>query len=515
MKKEAKKALDKPTGIWYDYACSGGLAQLGERLNGIQEVSGSIPLISTNKEKTADWLSFLLSVFSEVPMTLPELVHTLAMAVAAAGGRAYFVGGYVRDRLLGRENKDMDVEVHGLTPEKLETILDTLGERTVMGASFGIYGLKHWDIDIAMPRKETATGRGHRDFQTEVDPFLGCEKAARRRDFTINAMMEDVLSGEVLDFFGGREDLANGVLCHVSPEHFGEDPLRVLRAARFAARFDFTVAAETVALCREMDLSALPRERVMGETEKALMKAERPSVFFTTLREMGQLSQWFPELEALIGVPQPPRFHPEGDVWSHTMRVLDHAAQLRDQAEYPVGFMLSALCHDYGKAVTTDPVSFHAYEHEKQGVPLAKSFLVRLSGEKSLTEYVCDQTRQHMRPNKMAEQSSRAKSWNRLFDECVCPADLLLLAKADYLGCGGTTREQYAPIEAVEREALEEYRELLKKPYVMGRDLLEAGITPGEGYRELLDYAHKLRLAGIEKDMALKQVLGMARRRKR
>ena len=448
-------------------------------------------------------------------MTLSELIHTLAAAVAEAGGRAYYLGGYVRDRLLGRENKDMDIEVHGLTPEVLEAILDTLGERTVMGASFGVYGLKHRDIDIALPRKETATGRGHRDFQTEVDPFLGCKKAAERRDLTINAMMEDILTGEVLDFYGGREDLENGILRHVSSAHFGEDPLRVLRTAQFAARFGFSVAEETVELCREMELSALPGERVMGELEKALMKAERPSVFFMTLREMGHLSLWFPELEALIGLPQPPKYHPEGDAWNHTMRVVDKAAELRDGAQYPLGFMLAALCHDFGKALTTEAETGHAYEHEKQGVPLVKNFIRRLSGEKYLREYVCDQSLQHMRPNKMAENDSRPKSWNHLFDESVCPEDLLLLAKADYLGCGGTREEEYLPRELRARQALENYRRLMAEPYVMGRDLREAGIEPGESYRELLHYAHKLRLSGIPREEALKQVLGMAKKMKK
>ncbi len=447
-------------------------------------------------------------------MNLPELIHTLASAVAEAGGRAYFVGGYVRDRLLGRESKDMDIEVHGLSPTALEAILDTLGERSVMGASFGVYGLKHWDIDIALPRKETATGRGHKDFRTEVDPFLGCEKAAVRRDFTVNALMEDVLTGEVLDFYGGKEDLVQGVLRHVSDAHFGEDPLRVLRAAQFAARFGFTVDASTVALCREMELSALPRERIMGELEKALLKAERPSVFFETLREMNRLSFWFPEAEALIAVPQPPRFHPEGDVWNHTMAVLDKAAALREQAKEPLGFMLSALCHDFGKAVTTELVKgeYHAYEHEKQGVALVERFIQRLTGEKALIAYVSNQSLEHMRPNKMAQQGSSRKSWNHLFDESVCSEDLLLLARADYLGCGGTTEAEYAPIEAQAHRALAEFREDMARPYVMGRDLQEAGIRPGKSYKELLDYAHKLRLAGIEKELALKQVLAMARK---
>lgn len=450
-------------------------------------------------------------------MTRSSLVHSLASAVAKAGGRAYYVGGYVRDRLLGQDTKDLDIEIHGLSPQTLEDILDTLGERTLMGASFGVYGLKHWDIDIAMPRKETALGKGHKDFRTEVDPFLGCKKASERRDFTINAMMEDVLSGEVLDYFGGQKDLEQGILRYVSAQHFGEDALRVLRGAQFSARFGFTLAAETVELCKTMDLSFLPKERVMGELAKALCKAEKPSLFFEALRESEQLDIWFPELKALLATPQSPRFHPEGNVWKHSMKVLDRAAVYRHQAKNPLVLMLSALCHDFGKSITTEYITgdYHAYEHESKGIPLIEDFLYRLTGERSLIALVSNLCLQHMRPNKMAQQNSSQKSWNHLFDQTLCPEDLLLLSKADYLGCGGTKSEDYVPLEARIREALSAFYADMAKPYVMGRDLKNAGIPAGKGYGELLAFAHKLRLAGVEKEVALKQVLAMAKKQRK
>ena len=202
-----------------------------------------------------------------------EMAKKIASEVERAGGRAYFVGGCVRDALLGRENKDIDIEVHRVPVETLEGILDALGERISMGASFGVLGLRHYDLDIAMPRAETATGFGHKDFAVSVDPFLGEEKAASRRDFTINALMRDVLTGEILDFFGGRGDLARGLIRHVNDRSFGEDPLRVFRGAQFAARFGFEVTPETRALCETMRVDALAGERVMGELEKALLKA--------------------------------------------------------------------------------------------------------------------------------------------------------------------------------------------------------------------------------------------------
>ena len=257
----------------------------------------------------------------------------VARKVSKKGGRTFYVGGFVRDALLHRENKDVDIEVHGISPKCLEEILDSLGQRISIGESFGIFNLKGYSLDIAMPRKEQLRGMGHKDFDIFVDPFIGTEGACRRRDFTFNALMQDVLTGEIVDHFGGQEDLERGILRHVNDESFAEDPLRVLRAAQFAARFDFRVAPETVNLCRSMDLRHLPRERIEGELKKALLKAEKPSIFFEILREMDQLDFWFPELKALIGLEQNPVYHAEGDVWNHTMMVLDQAAKLRGRVE--------------------------------------------------------------------------------------------------------------------------------------------------------------------------------------
>ena len=448
------------------------------------------------------------------------MARRVADAVAREGGRTYYVGGCVRDQILGRDNKDIDIEVHGVSVETLEGILDRLGERLTMGASFGIMGLRHYELDIAMPRREKAIGRGHRDFEVFVDPFIGPEKAARRRDFTMNALMQDVLTGEILDFFGGREDMKRGLLRHVDDNSFGEDPLRVLRAAQFAARFGFTVAEETRALSAAMDLTALPAERVMGELEKALLKAERPSLFFEELRRMGQLGVWFPELQALIGLPQNPAFHPEGDVWVHTMQVLDEAARLRAEAKEPLWFMLAALCHDLGKAVSTECIDgvLHAYGHEKLGLPLAEAFLHRLTRETKLTQYVLNMTQLHMKPNMLADCGAQTKSYMKMYDSAVCPEDLLLLARADHMGClapGGdrqALQDACAQTEDVLRQNLALYDERMRQPYLMGRDLIEAGVQPGPQFSEALAAAHKLRLAGRPREEQLKYALSLIRK---
>ena len=441
-----------------------------------------------------------------------SMAGELARLVSEQGGRAYYVGGFVRDALIHRENKDVDIEVHGISPAGLEGILDSLGQRMAIGEHFGIFGLKGYALDIAMPRKESVRGQGHKDFDIFVDPFIGTEAAARRRDFTVNALMQDVLTGQIVDHFGGCRDLDNGILRHVNDGSFAEDPLRVLRAAQFAARFDFRVADETLALCRGTTLQHLPRERVEGELKKALLKAERPSVFFTVLRQMDQLDIWFPELKALIGVPQNPVFHAEGDVWNHTMLVLDEAAKLRSRAANPYWFMLAALTHDFGKALCTEERDgvLHAYQHELLGLPVAEAFLRRITSESRCMEYVLNLAEFHMKPNTIAAAGSAVKVTARLFDQSVDPEGLICLALAD--DRGRITQSPAADHEAFLYERLAIFRETMSRPYVMGRDLIDAGLSPGRDFAEILAYAHKLRLAGIPKDSALKQTLAYARK---
>ncbi|MBQ6719464.1 MAG: tRNA nucleotidyltransferase [Oscillospiraceae bacterium] len=440
-----------------------------------------------------------------------KMARKVAQLVAEKGGRTFYVGGFVRDALIHRENKDVDIEVHGITPRELEGILDSLGQRLAMGESFGIFGLKGYSLDIAMPRKEAARGQGHKDFDIFVDPFIGTQAAARRRDFTFNALMQDVLTGEIVDHFGGVEDLKAGVLRHVNDESFAEDPLRVLRAAQFAARFGFRVAEQTVSLCSGMQLQHLPRERIEGELKKALLKAERPSIFFEVLRKMEQLDHWFPELKALVGVKQNPVYHSEGDVWTHTMMVLDEAAKLRDHASNPYWFMLSAVTHDFGKAVCTEEHDgvLHAYQHEIKGLPLAETFLRRITSETKLIEYVLNMVEYHMKPNTVAGARSAKKVTTRMFDQSVDPEGLICIALAD--DRGRITQTPATDHEAFLYERLEVFKELMTRPYVMGRDLIEAGLKPGVEFTEILEYAHKLRLAGVAKDSAMKQTLAYAR----
>ena len=438
-----------------------------------------------------------------------QLAHVIADRVHQRGGRVLFVGGLVRDRLMGLpEDKDVDVEVYGLRPEALQQLLSEIGDVYMKGAAFGVFGLRHSDIDIAMPRQERCTGRGHKDFSVYVDPFLPVEKAAARRDFTVNAMMQDVRTGEIIDPFDGQSDLHRGILRHVTDQSFPEDPLRVFRAAQFAARFEFSIADETMALMRTIDVSQLSHERVFSELEKALLKANRPSLFFETLRSCGQLTDYFPELERMQGVEQNPQFHPEGDVWVHTMRVLDQAASLRDKARHQLYFMLSALMHDLGK-ITSSQVQpdgrITSYMHPEAGVPLAEQQLARLTNDAKLTAYVRNMVLLHMRPCTLAAGQSRPKKTRMLFDESICPEDLILLSMADAFGCGENRHFGAGPYLA---ERLEDYYEIMKQPMVTGQDLIRAGYHPGEQFKDMLRFARQLHFSGLDREHAMKQLMG-------
>ena len=435
-----------------------------------------------------------------------NIAKEIASRVFKHGGTCYFVGGFVRDKLMGNFGKDIDMEVHGVTPDVLENILDGIGTRIETGKSFGVYNLCGYDIDIAMPRKEECIGRGHRDFKVDVDPFLGTEKAAIRRDFTINAIMENVLTSEIIDHFGGMSDVENKIIRHINKVTFVEDPLRVLRGAQFASRFEFKIAPETVELCKAMDLSTLASERIFEEMKKALLKSEKPSLFFESLREMEALDVWFCELSALVGVEQNKLHHREGDAWNHTMMVIDEAAKRRNNTQNPLWFMLAALCHDFGKAICTKEINgvIRALGHETEGLLLVEKFLKKITSDKQLIRYVLNMTALHMRPNMLYGQKSGIKATNKLFDEAISPEDLIQLAMCDNLGkIPGEAGEN---MEKFLSERLFVYNDYMSRDYVTGKDLLDMGIKEGAEFSKILAFAHKMRISGVSKENVIKQI---------
>ncbi len=443
-------------------------------------------------------------------MDVPERILRLAESVRAAGGRALLVGGCVRDALMGKQPKDWDVEVYGVEPARLRQLLDQLGDVNVVGEAFTVYKLGA-DLDVGLPRREHKTGRGHRAFFIEGDPSMTIEDSVRRRDFTINAILQDPLTGDIIDPFQGREDIEKKVLRAVAPETFPEDSLRVLRAAQFAARFEFEIEAPTRELCRQIDLSDLPSERIWGEMEKLLLKAQHPSIGFKCLFELGAIDQLFPEIKALIDVEQDREWHPEGDVFVHTGLVIDRARELIDDLPYPkqVTVMLAALCHDFGKPATTEFIDgrLRSRGHEEAGVEPTLSFLDQLNLH-TLDGYdvraqVVALVRDHLKPGEYFKKRGEVGdgAFRRLARRCEL--DLLYrVARADSLGRNAEwiPREKWYNAKAQEwfiaRARELEVESKAPAPILQGRHLLEIGLDPGPRIGEITKAVYEMQLDG-------------------
>ena len=411
-------------------------------------------------------------------------LSAIAGTIREAGGRALFVGGQVRDRLLGRPSADMDVEVFGLALDRVESILGAYGRTRTVGRSFGVLRIDGLDVDFSLPRRDNKTGPGHRGFAVEIDPGLDFAAAARRRDFRINSMGYDPLTREVLDPHGGRADLAAKRLRVTDREHFAEDPLRGLRAAQFAARFGLEPDDELVTLAAGLDLAELAPERVYGEIRKLLLLGDRPAIGFEFLRRTG-LVGFFPELAALVGVPQDPCWHPEGDVWNHTMLALDRAAALRDGGGGDdEALMFAVLCHDFGKPVVTE--ALRSPGHDRAGVEPARCFLRRLRAPERLVVRVCALVRDHLAPAAFVRNGAGPRAYRRLARRLeAAGTDLEVLARvatADLLGRTtpaartGECRETAVFLDRA-RAALPGLAPIA--PAVQGRHLIARGFEPG------------------------------------
>ena len=409
----------------------------------------------------------------------------IAKTVRDAGGRALVVGGWVRDHLLGVRSKDVDIEVFGLDVERIEALLAGFGRVHSVGRAFGVFRVGGIDVDFSLPRRDSKRGPGHRGFDVTPDPTLDFAEAARRRDLTVNSIGIDPLTGEVLDPHGGRRDLERRVLRATDPERFPEDPLRGLRVTQLAARLEMTPDQELVALCRSLDPRELSGERVFDEFEKLLLRAATPSIGFRVLEDTGQL-RFFPELDALRGVPQDPEWHPEGDVWVHTLMVLDAAASLRGDKADPgahgldhparaltaaavpsdfdehgprrttsrvadsarphdgdredLALMLAALCHDLGKPATTERVDgrIRSYRHDAEGVAPTRVLLGRMRTPGALADKVAALVEHHLAPALFVRNQATAKGYRRLarkLERAGVSIELLVrVARADHFG---------------------------------------------------------------------------------
>ena len=426
------------------------------------------------------------------------MITTIARDIANQGGRVFYTGGFVRDYLLQDEapnGKDIDLEVFGLDKAKLISVLSTYGQPIEVGKSFPVIKISHHpEWDFTLPEK----------------PQISYQEACARRDFTINAMIMDVLTGEILDFFGGKEDLENKLIRHTTENVFKKDPLRTYRAVQLAARFGFSIDAATLELMKQTNLDNIKPERILEELRKLLLLASQPSLGLSYMQETGMLKRRHPMLFRLVGCEQSPLNHPEGDVWQHTLQVVDICARLKEQSQDPEVLMFAALLHDLGKPATTciRNGKITAYGHDLEGEKLARIFLNQLNASKSLIAGVSKLVREHMHPvllYKSREQVSD-KAIRKLVNR-VNVRELLLLAEADFKGRG--KERDFEPVQEwlmgrISRLGLDPEQGIT--PYVQGRDLIALGLKPGTNFRKILDQCFEMQLEGKSRQEILKWV---------
>jgi tRNA nucleotidyltransferase (CCA-adding enzyme) len=452
----------------------------------------------------------------------PPRVLELARELERAGARTFMVGGWVRDRVAQRlcgespasAEGEIDLEVYHLAAPRLAEVLSRFGRVNLVGESFAVYrvspdsgkgeaaGPPHFDVSL--PRKDSKVAPGHRGFAVTGDPDLPLREATRRRDFTVNALLYDPLADELVDLWGGEADLKAGVLRAVDPATFVEDSLRVLRAIQLAARLEFEIEPGTVALCREVPLGDLPAERVWGEMEKLLLKAKRPSLGLHWADRLGVVDKIFPELAALKGCPQDPEWHPEGDVWVHTLLSLDKAVHELEglEKERRLAVMLAVLCHDFGKPSTTAMLDgrLRSYEHEAAGVEPTLAFLDRLNVHTlegyDLREQVVQLVAHHLTPSHFHKNRDHVGdgAFRRLARKLE-PELLYRVSRADCLGRTGefSTEAQDWFIVKVRSLGVEQRP---PSPILMGRHLLEMGLEPGPLIGKVTRAVYEMQLDG-------------------
>jgi tRNA nucleotidyltransferase (CCA-adding enzyme) len=441
-----------------------------------------------------------------------EPIMPIIDAISQKGGRALLVGGAVRDFFLPTSSKDWDLEVYGLDPETLTWVLNTFGRVDVVGMSFGVLkvsmenGIK---LDVSIPRRENKVGQGHRGFLVQPDPSMTPYEAAGRRDYTMNALAYDPTSQEILDFFGGREDILARRLRHTS-RAFSEDPLRVLRGVQFAARFGMWMDPTTTRLCALMvlDEADLAQERIWGEWEKFTLRGVSPIHGLRVLQQTAWITR-YPELLALVGCPQEPAYHPEGDVWVHTGHVVHAAAAIADrdglEGDDRSVLMLAALCHDLGKPTTTSVQQgrITSYGHAEAGQNLTRILLYRIGAPERILRRVVPLVREHMTHCGYTEGVT-AKAVRslalRLHPERITM--LARLVEADMHGRpplpGGIPPAMQTIVDMATTLQVEDQPPV---PIILGRHLLSQGIEPGPAMGELLRQIFAAQMEGAFTDL--------------
>lgn len=451
------------------------------------------------------------------PPKMSDEFYAITTDIRNVGGDVLLVGGVVRDAVLGTQSKDVDIEVYGLDAESLKSVLSKYGKVNTVGVSFGIIKLSTEtdEYDFSLPRRESKEGQGHRGFIVEPDPTMSPRDAAQRRDFTFNAMAMTP-EGRVFDYYGGMEDLEQGILRHTS-EKFAEDPLRVLRGFQFASRFNMDIAPETADLSKELkaEYHTIAKERIWEEWKKWGTKGVKPSKGLEVLRKTGWL-EFYPEIYSLIGVPQDAEWHPEGDVYTHTLHVVDAAAEIADRENLSPGekmlLVMAALCHDFGKVSTTEMIDgrYHAYGHDKAGAEPTRTFMERIGAPVELMEHVVPLVEEHMSHINEINPRTVRRLATRLHPANI--QQLVRVIEADHSGRPPLPREMPERAKLLADMAQELKLELDKpKPLVQGRHLLklaEAGRIPAEfkrggpHFKETLDNLFEAQLNGVFQDEA-------------
>ena len=449
-------------------------------------------------------------------------VKTIVEALSASGGRALLVGGAVRDLLLDRDVKDLDIEIHGLPLTQVETILKRFGHVRTVGKQFGVLKIDGIDVDWSLPRFD---GAGRKPTVT-VDPYMNSKDAFSRRDLTVNAMGIDLVTLQLEDPFNGAYDLENKILRAPDPEKFKEDPLRFFRVMQFVGRLEMYPSDELNQLCKEMDLSKIAQERIHGEFEKLFVKSQKPSLGIQWLQDIGRLKEILPELYDTIGVEQEPDWHPEGDVFEHTKQAMDAAAQKEyETPEKKFIMVLALVCHDLGKAVTTQVLDgrIRALKHDIKGIPLALSLTERVTGKLEIQGIIKKLVKYHMIPGQFIKNNAGPGAYKRmakkLYPETNCE-ELALLALCDKCG---RNPEKGSPLPDCRVPDVEEFLEAAKKykvehnpeePVLTGKDIIEY-IKPGPKMGRALAIAYKLQVSKGITDKETLRIAAIGKKKKK
>lgn len=463
--------------------------------------------------------------FDELLANFP-LLPAVDAALREQGGKLYLVGGAVRNIIMGLPITDVDVEMHGISSDDAHALLRRFGYVELVGKSFGVFKLAQVSIDWALPRTDSVG----RKPEVTVDSAMPIEDALRRRDLTMNAMALEVATGTLVDPFGGRDDITQKRLRAVDATLFVQDPLRFYRVMQSIGRFEMQPDAELNRICTEINLAGLSRERICSEFEKLCMLSRAPSQGIRWLRILGRLAEILPEVAALVGVEQELDWHPEGDVFEHTMQALDAAAQQIYPDEISRRYVIyAALCHDLGKATTTRLIDgrLRSFGHEQAGVEPTKALMQRITLEQKLQQVVALLVRHHMAPVQLVKNNAKPAAYKRLAAQLAPRTNLealALLASADKRGrnpdgsmqpfplhfvCDGQVAKPLPDVDAF-RERAEAAGVLYapEQPLLRGADL-EGLIPPGPEWGKLLDHAYELQIEqGItEKQELLKRIL--------